>query len=107
MDKAIKEVVDCIIQSPEYQDCLKIKEKMDKNEDIKSRITKIKRLQKEYMRTNSIEVENELIRIEKELNEIPLFVIYSQKLEIVNEKINYVREELNDYFYKLFNEKNY
>lgn len=107
MDKAIQEVVDCIINSKEYQECLKIKQKMDKNEDIKSRVNKIKKLQKEYLRTNSLEIEEQLKRLEEELNEIPLYVIYNQNLEIVNQKINYVQEEINDYFYKLFNKKDY
>lgn len=107
MDKAIKEVIDCIINSKEYQECLKIKEKMKDNEDINTRVNKIKKLQKEYLKTNSLEIEEELKRVEEELNRIPLYAIYNQNLEIVNQKISYVQEEINDYFYKLFNEKDY
>ena len=36
---------------------------------------------------------------------IPLYSIYNQKLNVINEKISYVNDELNDYFYKLLNEE--
>ena len=105
VNKAIQDIVDCIKNSPEYIECLEIKKKMAKNEDITKRISKIKLLQKKYIRTMSSEVEKELRILEDELNQIPIYVIYNQKLSIVNEKINYVSEEINDYFYKLFNEE--
>ena len=104
MNNAIKEVVDCIINSSEYQECLRIKKLMDENTDIKERISKIKVLQKKYLRNNDPDVEKELNTLETELNEIPIYYEYNQKLELVNQKINYVTEEINDYFYRLFNE---
>ena len=105
MDKALQDVVNCIINSPEYIECLEIKKKMNSNEDITNRIKRIKLLQKKLLRIDSIELEEELKRIEKELNEIPIYVLYNQKLSIINEKISYVNDEINDYFYKLLNEE--
>lgn len=32
------------------------------------------------------------------LNEIPLFVTYNQNLEVVNQKLQMIQEEFNDYF---------
>ena len=104
MNKAISDVVQCILDSPEYQDCLRIKKLMEENEEVNSRIKKIKVLQKKYLRTNDLDVEKELKTLEDELNEIPIYYEYNQKLELVNQKINYVTEEINDYFYKLMNE---
>lgn len=66
-------------------------------------IADIKNLQKKYVKTNSDEVLRELKELEEKLNSIPIYVIYMQHLEKVNEKINFVRDELNDYFDKLFN----
>ena len=37
-------------------------------------------------------------------NSIPIYNVYMKKLNKVNEMIDYVQDELNDYFYKLFNE---
>lgn len=104
MDKAISDVVDCIVQSLEYQDCKRIQKQMEENKEIMSRIQRIKDLQKKYLRTNDLEVEKELKTLEQELNEIPIYFIYNQKLELVNQKIHYVTEEINDYFYRLLNE---
>ncbi len=104
MNNAIKEVVDCIINSSEYQDCLRIKKLMDENTEIKERISRIKVLQKKYLRSNDPDVEKELNTLENELNEIPIYYEYNQKLELVNQKINFVTEEINDYFYRLLNE---
>ena len=40
--------------------------------------------------------------IEK-LNTIPIYVVYMQYLEKVNEMINIVKDELNDYFVDILN----
>ena len=46
----------------------------------------------------------ELDEVKNKLNEIPIYVIYNQNLEKVNEMINLVKDELNTYFDNLLNE---
>lgn len=104
MDNAIKEVVESITDSYEYKECVRIKELMESNEEISDRVKRIKLLQKKYIRTNDSDIKCELERLEKELNDIPIYNTYMQYLSIVNDKINYITDEVNDYFYKLFNE---
>lgn len=104
MDKALNDVIDCIKNSPEYIECVELKKKMDSNEEITKLIKDIKLLQKKLLRTGSIEVQEELDSKINRLNEIPIYSIYNQKLNVVNEKISYVNDELNDYFYKVLNE---
>lgn len=104
MDKALNDVIDCIKNSPEYIECVELKKKMDSNEEITKLIKDIKLLQKKLLRTDSIEVQEELGSKINRLNEIPIYSIYNQKLNVVNEKISYVNDELNDYFYKVLNE---
>ena len=41
---------------------------------------------------------------EQELNEIPIYAEYSNNLEVVNNMINLVKDELNDYFYHVLND---
>ena len=93
MDKALNDVIDCIKNSPEYIECIELKKKMDGNEEITKLIKDIKLLQKKLLRTDSIEVQEEL---DSKIN--------NQKLNVINEKISYVNDELNDYFYKVLNE---
>lgn len=103
MNKELEEVINTIINSDDYKSCIQLKEKMSTNKEICELVEKIKILQKKYVRENGEEVLEELKLLEERLNEIPIYVIYMQHLEKVNEMINYVKDELNDYFYKVLN----
>lgn len=103
MNKELEEVINTIINSDDYKSCIQLKEKMSTNKEICELVDKIKILQKKYVRENGEEVLEELKLLEERLNEIPIYVIYMQHLEKVNEMINYVKDELNDYFYKVLN----
>lgn len=102
--KSLDEVIQCIVNSSEYQQCLKIKEQMSQNQELTDMIQEIKLLQKKYIRSHyDSSVKEKLIQLEQDLNQIPIYVIYLQNLDIVNQKIEYVKDSLNDYFYHLFN----
>ena len=103
----LDEVVNVIKNSKEYKNCIDLKERMNSNEDINSLVKKIKILQKKYIKTNDKDIKLELDTLEKELNEIPIYHIYMENLEKVNDMINYVKDELNNYFDILLNEKKY
>lgn len=103
MNKELEKVINTIINSDDYKSCIQLKEKMSTNKEICELVDKIKVLQKKYVRENGEEVLEELKLLEERLNEIPIYVIYMQHLEKVNEMINYVKDELNDYFYKVLN----
>jgi len=103
LNKELEEVINTIINSDDYKSCIQLKEKMSTNKEICELVDKIKVLQKKYVRENGEEVLEELKLLEERLNEIPIYVIYMQHLEKVNEMINYVKDELNDYFYKVLN----
>lgn len=102
---AIDEIVLSIKASKEYKMSISLKEKMDKNIDFKNKINKIKNLQKKYIRSGyDSSIKSELDKLNEELFNIPIYKIYLDNLEVVNQKIDYVKDSLNDYFYKLFNE---
>ena len=103
----LDEVVKVIKDSKEYKTCIDLKKQMESNEDINLLVKKIKILQKKYIRTNDKDIKLELDNLEKELNEIPIYHIYMENLEKVNDMINYVKDELNNYFDLLLNEKKY
>ena len=94
----LDEVVKVIKDSKEYKTCIDLKKQMESNEDNNLLVKKIKILQKKYIRTNDKDIKLELDNLEKELNEIPIYHIYMENLEKVNDMINYVKEELNSYF---------
>lgn len=104
--KKLDDVILCIKESIEYKNVIDIKKKMDSNEELKKKINDIKLLQKKYVKSNyDSSVKKDLDKLNDELLEVPIYRIYLDNLSIVNEKIEYVKDSLNDYFYNLFNKK--
>lgn len=104
--RKLDDVILCIKESCEYKMVLDIKKKMDSNEELKKKINDIKLLQKKYVKSNyDVSVKKDLDKLNDELLEVPIYRIYLDNLSVVNEKIEYVKDSLNDYFYDLFNEK--
>ena len=102
----LDDVIQCIKESSEYKYVLGIKKKMDSNEELKKKINDIKLLQKRYVKSNyDSSIKKDLDKLNDELLEVPIYRIYLDNLSVVNEKIEYVKDSLNDYFYDLFNEK--
>ncbi len=103
--KALDDVINYLVSSKDYKECIRLKEQMKKSRDVLSLVEEIKTLQKQYVKSNyDTEIKEKLDYLEDKLNTIPVYVIYMQHLEKVNEMINYVKDEMNDYFYKLLNE---
>lgn len=105
LNNALEDIVLYIKNSEDYKMCIKLKEKMSENKELCDLINQIKDTQKKYVKSNYDDnIKDELDNLENKLNEIPIYVIYMQHLTNVNEKINFVKDELNNYFYKLMNE---
>ena len=41
--------------------------------------------------------------LEEKLYSIPIYFTYKRHLDEVNRMINYIKDEMNDYFYKILN----
>lgn len=105
LNKAMDELITYLLQHPDYQACLELKEKMEQSGEILSLIDDIKITQKKYVQSNYDEVfKIKLDELEKRLYLIPIYVLYMQHLERVNEMIEFVKDEMNQYFYQLLNE---
>jgi cell fate (sporulation/competence/biofilm development) regulator YmcA (YheA/YmcA/DUF963 family) len=102
LNKKLEEVITVIQKSEDYQECIKLKEKMKKNVELMQLIDTLKTLQKEYVK-NGYQDKEKLEEVENKLYEIPIYVTYMERLEKVNQMISYVEDDLNDYFYQLFN----
>lgn len=102
LNKKLEEVITVIKESEDYQECIKLKEKMKKNVELMQLIDTLKTLQKEYVK-NGYQDKEKLEEVENKLYEIPIYVTYMERLEKVNQMISYVEDDLNDYFYQLFN----
>ena len=104
VNQAIDEIVNYIKNSSEYKNIFSIKKQMDTNDELNFIITSIKKVQKKYVRSGfDSKYKEELDKLNERLNEIPIYVIYQNNLDVINQKINYIKDTLNDYFYHLFN----
>jgi len=106
LDRAIDGVISCIKESFEYQRCISLKEKMQKNALITGLVDDIKRLQKDYIRSGYSQTAKEkLDEVNEKLQVIPIYNVYLDNLSKVNQRIDFVKDVLNDYFYKLLNDE--
>ena len=103
VQSSLIEVVATIKNSKEYQMCIRLKKQMSENPDISEMIQEIKKLQKQFVQSGyDQEIKKKLDFLVEELEKIPVYVVYKENLEIVNQKIDYVRDSLNDYFQSIF-----
>ena len=101
---ALDDVIQCISSSSEYKKCISLKKQMEDNEEVLQLIDCVKKTQKKYIRSGYQEsIKQELDLYTKKLEDIPIYHIYQDSLEKVNEMINYVKDSLNEYFDQLLN----
>lgn len=106
LNKALEEVITCITESNDYKECIRLKSLMDNNSEIKELVEKIKELQKKYIRSGYDDsIREELDSLEERLYSIPIYDIYQRHLNEVNKSIDYVKDEFNDFFSNLLNQR--
>ena len=106
VNNALLDIVSYIKNTDDYKMCMSLKKQMDDNKELVDLINEVKKLQKKYVRSNyDSKIKEELDEVENKLNDIPIYNIYLNHLEKVNEMISYVKDSLNDYFYLLLNKK--
>lgn len=101
--KELIEVIETIKTSSDYLACIKLKDEMSKNSNLMELISKVKKLQKEYVKTNDDNLKKELDECQERLEQNPLYVTYINHLEKVNSMISYVEDDLNQFFLELTN----
>lgn len=95
-----KELTNKIKEDKLYKDYMKLRQELKKDENITKTIDEIKRLQRKYVKANYQDKESlEKINIlTSELEEIPLYAIYQQKEEELNNNLVFIKEGLRDTF---------
>lgn len=103
LHKELIDVIDTIKGSSDYLACIKLKDEMSKNSNLMELISRVKKLQKEYVKTKNMDLKEELDECQQKLEQNPLYVTYINHLEKVNSMISYVEEDLNQFFLELTN----
>ena len=99
--KKIDEIIKLIEESPDYQKYLKLKEEIQKNDEIMLMINKVKVLQKDV--THHIDKEAELNTLNNELNNHPLYREYQNILSDLNNQYSIIENSINKYFQNKLN----
>ena len=104
VNKALEELIASVKESSDYKKCLSIKKRMRENSELMELIANIKVLQKKYIRSNyAKEIKEELDKETNKLEAIPIYLEYEKYLKLVNEKIDYIKDWLNNYFNNILN----
>ena len=101
----VEEIINYIKSSKDYQDYLKLKDIMSKDDEIRDNIQSIKKLQKILVNTPSKkeEIEEVLDNYQNKLHNNPLYREYLNKVDDINNVFNIIENEINNYFYNKVN----
>lgn len=102
VNEAISQVVSVIQDSDDYQKCVELKKKIYNNKELMKLIRELKKAQQDYIKNGSVD-KSGVDSLTAQLYEFPIYVVYMQHLEKVNEMISYVEDDLNQFFYQLTN----
>jgi cell fate (sporulation/competence/biofilm development) regulator YmcA (YheA/YmcA/DUF963 family) len=99
MNEELKKEIDLFINvikdSKEYKEYINIVNQMNESECINDLVNKIRELNKQLVKTPSIKLESELKELESELNNIPLYMDYKDKLDELYYILYLVRDKFD------------
>lgn len=99
----IAEIIQVIMNSEDYLECIRYQDEISNDSFLSSLIDECKKMQKEYLYTQSDDTYGKLCLLQEQLFSHPIYSIYLRHLDAVNEMINYVKNELNLYFDEVMN----
>ena len=105
IEEKLDEIINYIIESNSYKNYLKAKDLINVREDLKEKINKIKKMQKEIVKNTSQkdELQNEYDNLLKELNDDITYYQYNKYLREVNNMLAIFENKVNKYFEDIFN----
>ena len=103
-DEIINEInifVKTIKDSKIYKEYITLLGKVNKSEEIKVIVTDIRNIQKKLVKNPSIELENILKQKQAELNDIPIYLDYKDKIEELNNVLLTVKDKFDSFIEEL------
>lgn len=103
-NEVIKEIdllINAIKDSDEYKKYIDLTNKLDNCDDIKKITNEIKKINKELVRIESVDLINKLKDKELELNSIPLYQDYLEAVKELNYILSLVKDKIDNYIEKL------
>lgn len=101
MNNELKKEIDLLIlkvkESNEYKEYFYLLEQVKNSDIINNLVDEIRNINKKIVKNPSIKLNDELLIKQKELNEIPLYQDYKDKLEILNNMLLLVKDKFDNY----------
>ena len=99
----IEELVELIKQSDDYKRYIYLKEELSKNKELMKIINKVKkkeqeRVNKEYRKEQTKDLEEEIESLKDELNSYPDYLEYSYLQEDINDNLQNIRKIIESAF---------
>ena len=94
VDEIIKEIED----SDNYKKYLKLKEEINKNKELVLLINKYRQMNKDF--THNLVKNEELDRVQNELNNHPLYREYLNTISVINNDLSVIENTINNFFEK-------
>jgi len=103
--KAVNDLIEEIKNSHIYIRHLQIRKQLSKNKDILDEIQCIKKLKQAYVKSNfsNLHYKNQINDKLLLLRKNPLYKMYEESLNEINEFLIYFKDGLNEFFYDLLN----
>lgn len=102
--KSLEELIKTIKSSFEYRECIRLKKEISKDKELIKVIEKVKKSQKDYVKSYYSESKKKVLDEDMELLENnKKYVLYTYYLDKVNNYISEIKCELNDYFFDVTN----
>ncbi len=103
ISKKLDELIAFIKEQEHYKRHLLAEEQLNKNEEIKGLINRIKDIQKEMVKRevkkeNIDSLQKEYQKLLKQLNEFPIYQEYQDLQQELNEEFQYIKRTLEAYF---------
>lgn len=97
MDRLLNEVT----STPYYKDYIEIERKMKCNKEIMLLIDEIKLLQRKLVKNYSKDMDDLYNEKVLKLNDYPIYKTFIEKQALINQDLQYIRKEIQDFFDKI------
>ena len=95
--KQVNQIMNAIQEEKCYQDLLILRKEMRANQELMSQIDTVRKLQKQLVQSHTTkdEIKKELEKEKENLEKIPLYQTYLERIDDLNQTISWVEDKIN------------
>jgi len=103
-EDCLNDLIEYIKKSKSYKQCLELKTIMNQDKNLLKLIEEVKQAQKNHVKNNFSKETEKIVNAKMDLlNNNKTYTLYLYYLSEVNDMIDIIKKELNDYFCEITN----